>query len=137
MDNSFNNAVDKLCFGSIYSHIKNKNSGNLIPDQFAIRRGRRYVMISTLMYLNTPIALLYIFNIVSPIFWLIYAVATIAFIFPFGFSILNNQRVEKLCKTYTQSSPEEVRKADNAWRLFYHIGVTIFLISVLLALILH
>ena len=134
---SFSEKIDTLCYGSIYSHIKDKNSGNLIPDKFAIRRGRRYVMITTLMYLNTPIALLYCFRIVSAYFWLIYAIATIAFIFPFGFSILSNQRIDKLCKTYASSPLEKIKKADSSWRIFYKIGAIAFFLSIFMTLILQ
>ena len=132
----FSDYIDTLCYGSIYSHIKNKNIGNTIPDRYAINRGRQYVMISTLMYLNTPTFLLSTFHLISNSFWLIYTIATFLVIFPYGYSLLSNKRVATICEKFAHEKSLNVEKANKTWLKFYYISFVCFFVSVLMKLFL-
>ena len=134
---NLSNLIDALCYGSIYSHIKDKDSGNTKPDRYAINHGRQYVMITLLMYLNTPTFILSAMHVIGNQFWLIYTIATFIIIFPLGYSILNKQRIERICQQYSNKELKLVDKANKLWFKFYHIAAICFFISLLVRLLIR
>ena len=126
---NLSNLIDTLCYGSIYSQIKDKSMGNTLPNHYAINRGRRYVIIALLMYFNIPALVLNTFHIIGNLFWLIYTAITILIIFPMGYHILSNQRVERICQLYAHKELKQVDKANKLWFKFYHISAVCFFVS--------